>query len=106
MQGYVYSLWSGRLKIQEATINNYPKDSGNANFAHASFSNGSYVVVNQKPGQMHNALVWLEERNDEIAIAILIEYERQQILKLQDKIENHEYKIRILQNSNKGGVLA
>jgi hypothetical protein len=106
MQGYVYSLWSGRLKIQEATINNYPKDSRNAKLAYARFYNGGYVEVNQTPGQMHNAIVWLEERNDEIAIAILIEYERQQISKLQDKIENHEYKIRILQNSNKGGILA
>ena len=99
--GFVYSLWSGRFQCKKATINNYPTDSRNAGLAYARFLDGGYVEINQSPSQIHNAIVWLEERNDALAADILIQYQEQQIAKIQDKIGNYRHKIQILKDGIK-----
>lgn len=104
MEGYVYSLWSGRLLVKKATINEYPADSRNVGLSYARFTDGSYVVVNKDPAKMYNAMVWMEDRSDEIAIGLLIEHEMVQIEKLQEKIGNHNHKIKIL-NATLSGAL-
>lgn len=100
-EGYVYSLWTGRFQCRKATIKQYPDDSRNRGLSFARFADGSCIEVNISPLQVHNAIVWLEERDDILAAYILIDYQEKQILKLNDKIVNHKHKIQIL----KGGII-
>lgn len=99
IEGYVYSMWSGRFLGKPATIIHMKEDR-----TIARFNDEKYVVVNKKPGEMHNAIVWLEERNDAFAASLLVEHERKQIGLLHDKIDNHEHKIKILK-AHIAGVL-
>ena len=100
-EGYVYSLWTGRFQCRKATIKQYPDDSRNRGLSYARFADGTCIEVNKSPLLVHNAIVWLEEKDDIIAAAILIEYQEQQISKLKEKIENHKNKIQILRGDIK-----
>jgi len=90
IEGYVYSMWSGKFLGKPARIVHQDHRSI------AVFKDDKYVVVNKMPGQMYNAIVWLEERDDAVAASLLIEHEMKQIGLLHDKIENHEYRIKLL----------
>ena len=100
-EGYVYSLWTGRFSCKKATIKQYPDDSRNRGLSYARFADGTCIEVNISPLLVHNAIVWLEERDDAIAAEILVKYQEQQIAKLQEKILNHKNKIQTL----KGGII-
>ena len=100
-EGYVYSLWTGRFQCRKATIKQYPDDSRNRGLSYARFADGTCIEVNISPLLVHNAIVWLEEKDDIIAASILIKYQEQQIAKLNEKILNHKNKIQIL----KGGII-
>ena len=100
-EGYVYSLWTGRFQCKKATIKQYPDDSRNRGLSYARFADGTCIEVNISPLLVYNAIVWLEERDDITAAGILVDYQEQQIAKLQEKISNHQHKIQIL----KGGII-
>ena len=100
-EGYVYSLWTGRFQCRKATIKQYPDDSRNRGLSYARFADDTCIVVHKSPLLVYNAIVWLENKDDNIAAAILIEYQEKQIAKLNEKILNHKNKIQIL----KGGII-
>lgn len=96
--GYVYSMWSGRLVMYRGTAYTSIHE-GLANFITES---GKRLQCSVEPNVVYNAIVWLVERDDEFAKRILIDYEEKQISKLQEKIDNHRHKIRLIEE----GVLA
>ena len=100
-EGYVYSLWTGRFQCRKATIKQYPDDSRNRGLSYARFVDGTCIEVNISPLLVHNAIVWLEERDDIVAAGILVNYQEQQIAKLQEKISNYQHKIQILKGDIK-----
>ena len=94
-KGYVYSLWSGQFLCKEADFVTNP-DSRVENLYGAKTKAGKFMWVSNTPGVVYNAMVWLEDRDDERAVRILIEYQNQQITLLEEKILNHKHKINIL----------
>lgn len=113
-RGYLYSLWSGQLRIYEGSV--IPGRGRRSDYGRAEFilerrflDDGTFIVYQNKvektmscsinPGEVMNAVVWLTERDDKRACDILIEYEKACIATLQEKIDGHKNKIRILENS-------
>lgn len=93
---YLYSLWSGQFKKYKGNV--YRSRYNKNNIA---FNNGhKNMQCCESPGIVCNAVVWLEEDDENKARSILINYELSQIEKLKDKIANHEYKILILRGEN------
>lgn len=90
---YLYSLWSGMLKVYEGDIYSSPW-AGQGSF----LSDGKRKGCSLEPKKVHNAMVWIPERDDQLARVILIQYEEMEIKKLQDKIENHLNRINILKD--------
>jgi len=91
--GVLYSLWSGELKSYTGKIEQVGKRPTDGLFTNKIKRFGCSI----NPGEVSNAVVWLPIKDDEKAKNILIEYENNQILKLNEKIENHRHKIRLLQ---------
>ena len=89
---YLYSLWSGRLVVHPGHVHKGYLNDDVGRFQSKNKSFGCSI----HPGVMYNSVVWLEERNDDRAKDILIEYEETQITALQEKIDNHLHKIKIL----------
>lgn len=114
MRGYLYSLWSGQLRVYEGSV--HPGRGRRSDYGRATFileqrflDDGTSIVYDGRvdktmmcsinPGEVVNAVVWLIERDDTRARDILIEYEKSCIITLQEKIDAHRNKIRILENS-------
>lgn len=97
--GYVYSMWSGRLIAYKGTAYTSIHE-GMANFYTES---DKKIQCSTEPGTIYNAVIWLTERDDELAKKLLIDYEEKQISKLQEKIDNHRHKIKTIKE---GAVLA
>lgn len=57
---------------------------------------GKRLGIANAPADVYNAMVWFIYRDDDRAATILIEYQKQQIAKLQERIDNHKHKIDIL----------
>lgn len=53
-------------------------------------------LCSKEPRVVYNAVVWLPERDDDLARNILIKYEENVIALLQEKIDNHYVKMSIL----------
>ncbi len=87
---YLYSLWNGRLMVYEGDI--YEDVRGGGTFVSKTKRFGCSLDREV----VYNAIVWLEEHDEQLAKHILIEYEINQIARLQEKIDNHLHKIRIL----------
>lgn len=105
--GYLYSVWNGKLKEYKGTITYFAELRENIyiqperTFFEIFDARGIIVKKYQcasKEGEIHNKVVWLYESNRRKAAEILIEYEKQQIAKLQMQIENHKELIELLKN--------
>lgn len=100
MKGYLYSIWSGRLRVFEGEVVTVERKYDSYGIRKQS----SYFLVNAKkkvtcgeePGVIYNKMVWLTERNDDIGRKLLIEYEEVCIEQLKEKIDNHKYVIKLL----------
>lgn len=95
--GYLYSMKTGILKVYEGDV--YER-------LNKKFDNRCIFVVNgtrhnlcdRESGKVFNGLVWLPEKDDNVAIDILIENEKVAINKLRDEIGYHEKRIEVLRN--------
>lgn len=94
--GYIYSLWTGHFLCMEAEFGVNP-DSRVKDLYWAKTKAGKLLWVSNIPGVVYNAMVWLEDRDDDRAARILIDHQNQQIALLEEKILNHKYKIETLQ---------
>ena len=93
-RAFAYSLWSGQLKMHEGKVYKHPR--GGAILESNNPRSPRLLNCAREEKEIYNAVVWLSEQDDELAKRILIEYEEIQIEKLQEKIDNHRNKIRIL----------
>jgi len=89
---YLYSLWTGHLKVYNGFITESMRSSGLASFK----TKTERYLCSARPGVIYNGSLWFFEQNIEEAKKLLIEYEELAILSLQEKINNHLNKIKIL----------
>lgn len=103
--GYLYSVWNGKLKEYRGVITYFAEIQGisyiepERTYFDVLDARGIKVKTYNcasKEGEIHNKVVWLHEPNKQKAAEILIEYEEQQIAKLQMQIENHKELIELL----------
>lgn len=87
---YLYSLWDGQLKVYEGDVHETWTPLG------TSVTKMNTMACSKEPKTVYNSVVWLEERNDNLARACLIIYEEAEIAILQEQMEHHQNKIRIL----------
>ena len=83
MKGFMYSLWSGQLLVYEGEVVktvSMDDDLGRFDGKTKSF------MCSIRPGVVCNSVVWLDERDDEKAKIILINYEEFQISILREKL--------------------
>lgn len=92
---YLYSRYRGRFDVYEGDLrsSNY----GRGRYYQFIFKrNGkeSCLQCSGESGVVHHSVLWLPERNDQLARDLFIEHERTIIKELQDKIEHHEWNIK------------
>lgn len=96
MIAYVYSLWSGSFLCKECEID-LNKPSMLDGTLTARYNNKRLCIgVAAAPGAVFNNIVWLEERDDIRAADILIIHQKEQMAKLEERINNHKNKIDML----------
>lgn len=100
--GYLYSLWKGHLTVVEGEMHkrrmiSYPGRIVSYSRIASFYVNGTRYDCNPNPGEIHNAVVWLPERDDKRAKGIMIEYQKQCINKLLKRIDNHKQKIELIE---------
>ena len=95
MKIYVYSLWSNRFIRIESEVDTSKRTSDGLLYAKSTV-NSQRVIVASEPKVIHNGMVWLETKDDRLAASLLTEYQKQQITKLESRIDNHNYKIELL----------
>jgi len=93
-KAYLYSLWSGQLKIYEGVVYKsvYTRNNNVAKFV----TKVKRFTCSAESGVVHNSVVWFVEQDDEYAKAILVGYEEAAISALQERIDNHLQKIKAL----------
>jgi len=96
-KAFLYSLWSGKFRVFEGDI----RESGIGGHCGLFGSRIKRFLCSKEPRVVYNAVVWLTERDDNLARSILVKYEENAIALLQEKIENHYTKISILQEDPK-----
>lgn len=92
--GYLYSLWNGHLREYCGCVSGYEHEWGTL-FGQFSVidENGEKVKLLQcsyYEGKNQNKMVWFHDRNKEAAIRVLIDYERNEMAKLEFRIKNHK----------------
>lgn len=92
--GYLYSLWNGHLREYRGYVSGYERE---CRSVLGSFSvideHGETVKLLQcsyYEGKIQNKMVWFHDRNKEAAIRVLIDYERNEMAKLEFRIKNHK----------------
>ena len=98
MIAYVYSLWSGSFlcKKCEIDLNKPSMLDGTLTARYDNKRLGIGIGVATAPGVVFNNIVWLEERDDIRAADILIIHQKEQMAKLEERINNHKNKIDML----------
>lgn len=88
---YIYSMWSGELEVYNGKVETKRPDKPNMG---VFVGEGKIFTCSNDPSQVYNAVVWLPERDDELAKSYLIDYEECQIAILSRKIRHHQDKIK------------
>lgn len=92
IHGFLYSMWPGYLNVTEGEILHISK------YTYFIRENDTKkICCHSEPEKIYNGLLWLEERDDEKAINLLIEYHEREVKKLKEKINSHLEKIIQLQ---------
>ena len=91
INAYLYQIQKGVLNIYEGNVHRTWKE-----YEGAFITKTKNRMCSSKSEFVCNAAVWLHERNDDLARALLIQYEEEEISILNKKIENHKMKILIL----------
>lgn len=95
---YLYTRWQGKFKVLEGHVEYSRYYRGHARFIYQNGRKEKYVQCGLEAGIVSNRVVWLTERNDELARKIFIEYERDRISELEYKIVCHRQNIEDLVN--------
>ena len=97
--GYLYNLWNGKLKEYYGEI--VHRD-GYVDHGLIYHEITRFVILNEQgkqvkilqcscnEGEIQNKMVWFYDRNKSGAAKILIEYEENEIAKLEFRIRNHK----------------
>jgi hypothetical protein len=96
--GFLYSVWSGQLKVYEGDVYDAEYQTKQGRFYAPSIKKGFQCGL--QAGEVFNAVVWLAEENKELALQMLISNEELSMAILQEKMDNHINKIRILKGVN------
>lgn len=93
-KGYLYHRWRGRFEVLYGTI--VPLGYGGrrkdrARFEYRSGRKDKYVQCWGEPGFIYYGVVWLQERDDELARKLFMEYEKNCIKELEEKIARHQW---------------
>ncbi len=99
-EGFLYSVWSGELRVREGKV-----VIGNPFRETYTFISKDAVSVtcSNHPGEVYNAMVWLEERDDQKAKELLIDYYQNKIDDLKEVIQGHQNKINLLKGDEGNG---
>lgn len=98
---FLYSTWSGELKVEEGKI---LKITGFENYGtFYSEKTEKMITCHLEPEKIYNAMVWFSKRDDEKAIDLLVKYHEKEIEKLKAKIEGHLNKMILIKGGIKNG---
>lgn len=92
---YLYSRYRGRFDVYQGCVR--PSNYGRGRYAQFIYiRNGkeSSLQCDPDPGVVHHSVVWLTERNDQLARDVFVKHEEDAIQALRDKIEHHEWNIK------------
>jgi hypothetical protein len=92
---FIYSPWNGRLKVYEGRVAAFGKNQDEGLF-HSNEPIKKRLGCHVESGKVFNCVVWFHERNDALAAALLIQYEKSRIAALTETIANHQYRIDML----------
>lgn len=98
-KGYLYSRWRGRFEVLYGTIiplNYNGRHKGYAHFEYQSGRKEKHLQCWGEPGFIYYGVVWLPERDDEQARRLFLEYEKNCIKELEEKISRHQWCIETL----------
>jgi len=96
VNGVLYSIWNGSVKAYEGEVIVIDEERG------IFKSKTKRFTCHAEPGKIYNAVVWLEEKNDERAIQLLIDYNYQQLDSAYEKVDNYKDKIQMLRAYQRG----
>lgn len=90
-KGYLYSRYKGRFEVHYGTITplNYGRRRDYARFEYKNGQKEKRLQCWYKPGVVYYGTVWLSERNDELARKLFLDYEKNCILELEERIDRH-----------------
>lgn len=92
-KGYLYSRWRGKFEVFEGYIEVSRYASNHSRFVYRRGRKEKTMQCSPNPGEVYNSVVWLTERDDELAKKMFIEYEEFILEELREKIEKHEQAI-------------
>lgn len=102
-RGYLYSIWTGRIIVAEGyaemILMNRNDVQGRFIVEDIASNKKKRYQCAAAPRLMFNKVIWLEERDDDLAKSLFIKYEEQCIKELEEKIKNHEQNIKTLKGS-------
>lgn len=93
--GYIWSLWSGKLRVYKGFIHRHPMH-GWTRF----ISETKSWQCASEPGVVYGATVWFRELDIKKAKDALREYHIREMKKLNEKVENHFNKVKIIDSAN------
>ena len=90
-RGYLYSRYKGRFEVHYGTITplNYGRRRDYARFEYTNGQKEKRLQCWYKPGVVYYGTVWLTERDDELARKLFLDYEKNCILELEERIDRH-----------------
>ena len=91
---YLYSKRSGRVEVRKGCVR--PNTRYKARFIYDRCGKDTYLQCPLEPGVVHAGVVWLTEKDDKKALDLFIEHEQLAIRELEEKIERHEWNIKLL----------
>ena len=99
---YLYSRYRGRFDVYEGCVR--PSNYGRGRYYQFIFKrNGkdSTLQCSGEAGVVHHSVLWLPERDDTKAREIFIKHEEDAIQALREKIEHHEWNIKLIKDGAK-----
>lgn len=92
-KGYLYRRVRDRFEVVYGTVIplKYGRRKEYATFQYQSGLQEKHLTCWGKPGFMYYNVVWLQERDDELARKLFMKYEKNCIKELEEKIARHQW---------------
>ena len=91
--GFVYRDESDEFSLPVSVFSEESVDLDNIS---ESFLKKEHIIVSEEPATRSNCVLWLENRNDDIARSVLLKYEFSKLIYFKTKEEDHLKNIYIL----------